>query len=66
MSGEIDRFLEFGKNFSYNFNKWEMDRIVSVGELVLSVVLSMVLERYGYRVIFLSGKEVGILISLYF
>lgn len=43
-----------------------MDRIVSVGELVLSVVLSMVLERYGYRVIFLSGKEVGILISLYF
>ncbi|WJI95754.1 aspartate kinase [Helicobacter pylori] len=66
MSGETDRLLEFGKNFSHNPNKREMDRIVSVGELVSSAALSMALERYGHRAISLSGKEAGILTSSHF
>lgn len=66
MSGETDRLLEFGKNFSHNPNKREMDRIVSTGEWISSAALSMALERYGHRAISLSGKEAGILTSSHF
>lgn len=63
MSGEINCLLVFVYDICVKFFVWELDVLVIIGEQVIIVLLSMVLQSDGYEVCFYIGVQVRIFID---
>ena len=66
MSGETNRLLDLAKSIDGDASGRELDVLVSTGEQVTIALLSMALIKKGYKALFLTGSQAGIVTSSVF
>ncbi|MBH32267.1 MAG: aspartate kinase [Gammaproteobacteria bacterium] len=61
MSGETNRLISLAKEIDNDISGRELDALLSTGEQVTTALLSMLLNKKGYKALSLTGQQAGII-----